>query len=153
VTHTFTIYTDGSCPKNPEGPGGWASVCLQHFFEEDRHEPEYSVVGGDPSTTNNRMEMTAVIEGLAALPAGSFITVVSDSEYVVKGFTEWRPKWHAAGWPARIKNKDLWLQMQGAVDRHMSVIFKHVRGHQGEHYNEMADELAGYQSAKFSETA
>ncbi len=154
MSHTpYTIYTDGSCPKNPEGPGGWASVCLQHLFEDDEFIGELTVTGGDPCTTNNRMEMMAVIEGLAALPAGSIVTVVSDSQYVVKGFIEYRPKWIEAGWPKRIKNQDLWARMEQEVERHWHVTFKHVRGHQGEHYNEMADELAGYESVKFARAA
>jgi len=143
VIETFTLYTDGSCPK-PQGPGGWASVCL-----EDR---SYDRGHGAVSTTNNRMELMGAIGGLRALPP-SRVTVFSDSEYVIKGFTLYRPKWEAQGWPARIKNQDLWFDLIEQVERHISVAFKHVKGHRGDHYNELADELAGYQTDLFARLA
>ncbi|MFA5591841.1 MAG: ribonuclease HI [Micavibrio sp.] len=127
------IYTDGACSGNP-GPGGWAAL-----LRYNGHEKEIS--GGEKETTNNRMEMTAVIEGLAALKRPSNVHLYTDSQYVQKGVTEWMAGWKAKGWPARIKNQDLWQRIDRETARH-KVRFHWVRGHDGHAENERVDKLA-----------
>jgi len=127
------IYTDGACSGNP-GPGGWG-VLLRY----NGHEKELS--GGELETTNNRMEMQAVIEGLSALKKPSAVKLYTDSQYVQKGVTEWMKGWKAKGWPARIKNQDLWLRIDSLLQTH-DVEFIWVRGHNGHDENERVDKLA-----------
>lgn len=127
------IFTDGACSGNP-GPGGWAAL-----LRYNGHEKEIS--GGEPETTNNRMEMMAVIQGLAALKKSSRVNLYTDSQYVQRGVTEWMAGWKAKGWPARIKNQDLWLRIDSEVSRH-DVKFHWVRGHDGHAENERVDKLA-----------
>ena len=127
------IFTDGACSGNP-GPGGWAAL-----LRYNGHEKEIS--GGEHDTTNNRMEMMAVIMGLAALKKSSVVTVYTDSQYVQRGVTEWMAGWKAKGWPARIKNQDLWLRIDAALQNH-KVKFVWVRGHDGHVENERVDKLA-----------
>lgn len=127
------IFTDGACSGNP-GPGGWAAL-----LRYNGHEKELS--GGEPQTTNNRMEMMAVIEGLAALKKPSTVTLFTDSQYVQRGVTEWMKGWKAKGWPERIKNQDLWLRIDSALQVH-DVKFVWVRGHDGHIENERVDKLA-----------
>jgi len=135
--NTVVIYTDGACSGNP-GPGGWGSVLL---FNGHRRE----LSGGERSTTNNRMEMTAVIEALAALKRSCRIVIHTDSTYVMKGMTEWLANWKRRGWKTAdrkpVKNVDLWQQMDAALARH-DVEWRWVRGHSGVPENERADELA-----------
>ncbi len=127
------IYTDGACSGNP-GPGGWGVV-----LRYNGHEKELS--GGETNTTNNRMEMTAVIKALEALSRSVHADLYTDSEYVRKGVTEWMDGWKAKNWPARIKNKDLWLQIDALLQDH-DVTFHWVKGHAGHPDNERADALA-----------
>lgn len=127
------IYTDGACSGNP-GPGGWAAL-----LRYNGHEKEIS--GGDVETTNNRMEMMAVIEALSALKKPSKVTLYTDSQYVQRGVTEWMAGWKAKGWPSRIKNQDLWLRIDAVLQVH-SVKFVWVRGHDGHIENERVDKLA-----------
>lgn len=127
------IFTDGACSGNP-GPGGWAAL-----LRYNGHEKELS--GGEHDTTNNRMEMMAVIMGLAALKKPSTVTLYTDSQYVQKGVTEWMKGWKAKGWPARIKNQDLWQRIDSALQVH-NVKFVWVRGHDGHEENERVDKLA-----------
>lgn len=127
------MFTDGACSGNP-GPGGWAAL-----LRYNGHEKELS--GGERDTTNNRMEMMAVIEGLAALKKPSRVKLYTDSQYVQKGVTEWMKGWKAKGWPARIKNQDLWLRIDSAITTH-KVEFIWVRGHDGHDENERVDKLA-----------
>lgn len=136
------LYTDGACSGNP-GPGGWAFL-LRH--PATNKELENS--GGEPETTNNRMELTAVVRGLEALKRSSHVTLISDSVYVGKGLVEWMPKWKANGWRRRegkqlkeIKNVDLWRLLDTLLARHQ-LVFKHVAGHAGHPENERCDELA-----------
>ena len=124
MTPTHTIYTDGSCLGNP-GPGGWGAI-VEHDGQSD------SLSGGEPKTTNNRMEITAAIKGLEATPPGATVAVYSDSEYVVKTMTK--------GWK-RNANRDLWEQLDRAANAR-NVDFKWVRGHAGHPQNEEADRLA-----------
>jgi ribonuclease HI len=134
---TVVIYTDGACSGNP-GPGGWGSVLMYNG-----HRRELS--GGDPSTTNNRMEMTAVIEALEALKRSCRIVIHTDSTYVMKGMTEWMGNWKRRGWKTAdrkpVKNVDLWQRLDQAIERH-AVEWRWVRGHSGVPENERADELA-----------
>ena len=135
-----TIYTDGACSGNP-GPGGWGAVLLSGI-----HRKEIS--GGDPQTTNNRMELTAAIEALKALNASSQIDLYTDSTYVKKGITEWIVNWKKNNWKRRsgkrflpVKNADLWRELDRLVAEH-DVTFHWVEGHAGDEENERCDELA-----------
>jgi ribonuclease HI len=127
------IFTDGACSGNP-GPGGWAAL-----LRYNGHEKE--IFGGEIETTNNRMEMMAVIEALGALKKASIVKLYTDSQYVQRGVTEWMKGWKAKGWPARIKNQDLWLRIDSEISKH-DVTFIWVRGHDGHEENERVDKLA-----------
>jgi ribonuclease HI len=131
------IYTDGACKGNP-GPGGWGALLI---YGEHRKE----LCGGEKLTTNNRMEMTAVIEALAALKGPSEVVLHTDSTYVMKGMTEWIHAWIKRGWKTAdkkpVKNADLWQLLQAQVQRH-KVQWRWVKGHAGDPGNERADQLA-----------
>jgi ribonuclease HI len=136
------LFTDGACGGNP-GPGGWAFV-LRH--PASGKELEHS--GAERHTTNNRMEMMAVIQGLEALKKPSAVELISDSEYVGKGLSQWMPKWKANGWrrgrgrdSQPVKNEDLWRRLDALLSRHR-VKFTHVRGHCGHPENERCDAAA-----------
>ena len=134
---TVVIYTDGACSGNP-GPGGWGSVMLYNG-----HRRELS--GGESETTNNRMEMMAVIVSLETLKRPCEILLHTDSTYVMKGMTEWLEGWKARNWKTAakkpVKNVDLWQRLDDAIARHR-VDWKWVKGHSGVPENERADELA-----------
>ena len=136
-TGTIHIYTDGACKGNP-GKGGWGAI-----LEVDGKERE--LFGGEPVTTNNRMELTAVIEALAALKRPCRVVLHTDSQYVQKGITEWIHGWKARGWrtAARepVKNVDLWKKLDEVVRAH-EIDWKWVKGHAGDAGNERADALA-----------
>ena len=131
------MYTDGACSGNP-GPGGWGTVMMS-----GRHRKEIS--GGERETTNNRMEMMAIIAGAEALKRGCSVDIYTDSTYVMKGMTEWLDGWKKRGWRTAskqpVKNVDLWQRLERALDRH-EVTWHWVRGHSGIPENERADELA-----------
>jgi ribonuclease HI len=131
------IFTDGACSGNP-GPGGWAAI-----LRSGAHEREIS--GGERATTNNRMELLAVINGLNAVKAPSEVTVHTDSRYVMDGATQWIKKWKSNGWKTSdkkpVKNDDLWRALDEAVSRH-KMKWRWVRGHDGHAENERADALA-----------
>jgi ribonuclease HI len=133
----ITIYTDGACKGNP-GPGGWGV-----WLRSAGHERE--LWGGEALTTNNRMELMAVIEALAALKTRSRVTLYLDSEYVRNGITTWIHNWKRRGWKTAdnkpVKNVDLWLRLDALVQAH-EVQWHWVRGHTGNHGNERADALA-----------
>lgn len=136
------LFTDGACSGNP-GPGGWAFV-LRH----PRSGKEIERSGSERQTTNNRMELLAVIRGLEALHRPASVEVVTDSVYVGRGMSEWMPKWKANGWRRRegkkwaeVKNEDLWRELDALLARHR-VRFTHVRGHAGHPENERCDALA-----------
>jgi ribonuclease HI len=131
------IHTDGACRGNP-GPGGWG-VLLS--WNDTRKE----LSGAERATTNNRMELTAAIMGLAALKRPTVATVQTDSQYVIKGITEWLPSWKARGWRTAdrkpVKNQDLWEQLDQLAGQH-TLRWQWVKGHSGDPGNERVDELA-----------
>ncbi len=138
------IYTDGGCSGNP-GPGGWGAVLI---YGEHRKE----LSGGDPETTNNRMELTAAIEALNALKRPQRVELHTDSQYVRQGITEWIDGWKRNGWRTSqkkpVKNAELWQALDAARERH-DVNWKWVKGHAGDVNNERADELATAAIAEF----
>lgn len=131
------LFTDGACRGNP-GPGGWGA-----YFEYDNARK--SLYGFASETTNNRMEMTAVIEGLKALKRSCTIDLNTDSKYVLQGMTQWLAGWKKNGWKTAakkpVKNADLWQLLDKEVARHQ-IHWNWVKGHSGIHGNEMADQLA-----------
>jgi ribonuclease HI len=131
------IYTDGACKGNP-GPGGWGA-----FLQSQGHTKE--LFGGEPLTTNNRMELTAVIEALQALKKPSVVDVHTDSTYVMQGIQTWMSAWKARGWKTAdkkpVKNVDLWQLLEQACARH-DTRWHWVKGHAGNPGNERADALA-----------
>ena len=131
------IFTDGACRGNP-GPGGWGVI-----LRSGSHEKELS--GGEQSTTNNRMELRAAIEGLAALKRPSRVTVTTDSQYVRQGITQWIEGWKRNQWRTSakkpVKNQDLWQLLDELTSRH-EVTWEWVKGHSGHPDNEHADALA-----------
>ena len=132
-----TFITDGACSGNP-GPGGWCVI-----IKKDDKVNEF--FGGDLETTNNKMELTAVIKGFENLNNASEVLVKTDSTYVINGITKWLPNWKAKGWINSAKkpvaNKDLWEQLESLVSNH-KVDWLWVKGHSGDDENERADELA-----------
>jgi len=131
------IYTDGACKGNP-GPGGWGA-----WLRNGEHEKE--ICGGELNTTNNRMELKAVIEALSALSRPCDVVLHTDSQYVQKGISEWIHGWKKRGWKTAakepVKNADLWQALDAAQARHQ-VEWRWVRGHNGHAGNERADQLA-----------
>ncbi|MGD0142786.1 MAG: ribonuclease HI [Rhizomicrobium sp.] len=131
------VFTDGACSGNP-GPGGWGAI-----LRSGAHEKEIS--GGEPLTTNNRMELMAAIRALEALTKTSTVVVHTDSRYVMDGITQWLPRWKKNGWKTSdkkpVKNEDLWRALEAECARHQ-VTWRWVRGHDGHAENERADALA-----------
>ena len=130
------LYTDGGCEPNP-GIGGWGAVLLYN-----EHTKELS--GGEPDTTNNRMELTAAIEGLSVLSRKCDVVVITDSEYVKRGITEWLPAWKRRGWVRKggaLKNLDLWQRLDALTQKHQ-IDWRWVKGHAGNELNERCDTLA-----------
>jgi ribonuclease HI len=131
------IFTDGACSGNP-GPGGWGAI-----LRAGGHEKEIS--GGEPLTTNNRMELMAAIRALESLKKPSAVTLHTDSRYVMDGATKWLARWKANGWKTAdkkpVKNEDLWRALEAEMARH-DIRWQWVRGHDGHPENERADALA-----------
>ena len=131
------MFTDGACSGNP-GPGGWGVILRAKGSEKE-------LSGGDRATTNNRMEMMAAIQGLAALKAPSTVTLYTDSRYVLDGATKWLLNWKRNGWKTAdkkpVKNDDLWRLLEVEMARH-DIRWQWVRGHDGHPENERADALA-----------
>jgi len=137
------VWTDGACKGNP-GPGGWGALLRQGVHERE-------LFGGESPTTNNRMELLAVIEALAAIRNPSRVVVHTDSQYVKLGITEWVAQWRRRGWKTAdrkpVKNVDLWVRLEAEAARH-EVDWRWVRGHAGDAGNERADELANRGAAQ-----
>lgn len=131
------IYTDGACRGNP-GPGGWGAILLSGDHEKE-------LKGAEPSTTNNRMELMAAIQALAALKRASDVVLYTDSQYVRKGILEWMPQWKLRDWRTAdkkpVKNVDLWQALEREIARH-KIEWHWVKGHAGVPGNERADRLA-----------
>lgn len=145
MTPQVVIYSDGACSGNP-GPGGWGAVMIS-----GEHVKE--ICGGEPGTTNNRMELMAAIQALEALKKPCKVELHTDSTYVMKGISEWIHGWKKRGWKTAdnkpVKNDDLWRRLDVARSRH-DVTWKWVKGHAGHELNERADALArkGLQEAR-----
>ena len=141
------IYTDGSCKYNP-GPGGWGAILVYNGHEKE-------ITGGEAATTNNRMELCAVIEALAALKEPCEVTLCSDSKYVIDGLEKgWAEGWRARGWKKADKspalNSDLWERLLEEVSRHkMTYIW--IKGHDGHPFNERCDTMAQNSADKYKE--
>jgi ribonuclease HI len=131
------IHTDGACRGNP-GPGGWGAILRNGQTEKELY-------GGERETTNNRMELMAAIQALEALKRPCEVTLVTDSEYVKKGITEWLASWKRRGWKTAgkkpVKNQDLWQRLEAATHTH-KIHWQWIRGHTGHPENERADRLA-----------
>jgi Ribonuclease HI len=141
---SVTIYTDGACSGNP-GPGGWGVLLVYQGKEKE-------LSGGEPETTNNRMELTAAIMALEALKRPCAVDLFTDSQYVRHGITQWMHGWKARGWKTAdkkpVKNEDLWRRLDAARQRH-DVTWHWVRGHAGHPENERVDALARAGMAPF----
>ncbi len=131
------IFTDGACKGNP-GPGGWGVLLRKGTTEKE-------LSGSEPDTTNNRMEMTAAIQGLSALTRPCTVDLYTDSKYIVDGITKWLPGWQRRGWKTAdkkpVKNEDLWRQLAALNAKH-TIAWHWVRGHSGHAENERVDKLA-----------
>ena len=134
----YKIYTDGACSGNP-GPGGWGAVIL----EEEKNQKNIS--GNEKDTTNNRMELMAPIMALKKIKINSEVVIYTDSTYVKNGITEWIKNWEKNGWKSAnkkpVKNKDLWIKLDNLC-KDNKIIWKWVKGHSSNKYNNLADELA-----------
>ena len=141
---TVELFTDGACLGNP-GPGGWAALLRYKGTEKE-------LAGGEPLTTNNRMELMAVIQGLKSLTRECSVIVFTDSQYVQKGITEWIGGWKRRDWKTAdkkpVKNVDLWQALDAARLGH-NVTWRWVKGHAGHIENERVDELARAEAEKF----
>ncbi len=137
MSKVIEIFTDGACRGNP-GPGGWGALLRYGSKEKE-------LCGGESETTNNRMEMTAVVEAVSALKAPSTIRITTDSTYVLKGITEWLPGWKKKQWKTAagkpVKNVDLWQKLDELLASH-TVEWRWVKGHAGHAENERVDALA-----------
>jgi ribonuclease HI len=137
MSEQIEIFTDGACKGNP-GPGGWGALMIFKGVEKE-------LWGGEPATTNNRMELMAAICALAELKRECQVRLVTDSQYVMQGIQEWMPNWKKRGWKTAakqpVKNVDLWQRLDEQVQRHQ-ITWHWVRGHTGHPGNERADQLA-----------
>jgi ribonuclease HI len=147
--HDFELFTDGACSGNP-GPGGWA-----YILRDLRTGVETRGAEGAPDTTNNRMELQSVLSGLERTPHGAAVRLVTDSQYVAKGITEWMPGWKARGWMRKegkqlkpVKNVEMWRRLD-ALLAERSVAVEHVLGHAGHPENEECDRMAVAAYQKF----
>lgn len=145
----FVIYTDGSCLRNPDGPGGWAAV-----IRDVRTGKITELADGDPSTTNNRMELSAAIAALTFPQQSSKIALYTDSQYLKNGFTRhWLTAWKKRGWKKAdgqpVLNQDLWKQLDTLYTKH-DVTFHWVKGHVGVELNERCDKLAKREAMRFA---
>lgn len=147
MMYRVEIYTDGACSGNP-GIGGWG--CILRYKQTQKE-----LSGGALETTNNRMELTAVIEALKALKTSCNVTLYTDSQYVMKGITEWLESWKKNGWKTKskkneVKNIDLWQALDALISKH-EIRFVWVKGHNGDEGNERVDALARSEVLKLKE--
>jgi ribonuclease HI len=144
MPHRIRIYTDGACRGNP-GPGGYGAILLYK-------EHQKKISGGEKETTNNRMELRGAIEALKTLKKSSEIILHTDSKYVMDGIMKWITNWKKNGWRTAdrkaVKNADLWQELDVEVEKHQ-IEWIWVKGHSGNHYNEIVDELAREAAEKF----
>ena len=137
MTEVVEIFTDGACRGNP-GPGGWGAILRYK-------DKEKSLSGAEADTTNNRMELMAAIQALETLKRGCQVRLLTDSQYLKKGITEWLPTWKVKNWKTAsrspVKNADLWKRLDAAASRH-AIEWQWIRGHSGHPENELADALA-----------
>ena len=141
---SVSIYTDGACSGNP-GPGGWGAILIYNGIEKE-------ISGGEADTTNNRMELTAVIRALALLKEPCAVTVTTDSQYISRAINEgWLKKWKAAGFTKKggLKNAELWRELDGLLQTH-DVRFVWVKGHAENEYNNRCDRLAVSEREKYA---
>lgn len=148
VPADYVIYTDGSCLRNPDGPGGWAAVIM-----DARQEKLAELHDGNPSTTNNRMELSAAIAALDFVQPGKLVDLYTDSQYLKNAFTKrWLENWKRRGWKTAaggdVKNQDLWQQLDHLFSTRQ-VRFHWVKGHVGIEHNERCDELAKGEAMKY----
>tara|TARA_B100001057_G_scaffold195630_1_gene196368 strand:+ start:759 stop:1214 length:456 start_codon:yes stop_codon:yes gene_type:complete len=138
------IYTDGACIGNP-GLGGWGAIIINQ-------DNEKKISGGSQLTTNNRMEMQAVVEALKFIKTASSITLYTDSKYIINGISSWIYKWKKNNWTSSnkkpIKNIDLWIIIDSFTSKH-TIEWKWIKGHSGDYYNEEVDKLARAEAEKF----
>ncbi|MFF9552063.1 ribonuclease HI [Methylobacterium fujisawaense] len=141
----MTIAFDGACLGNP-GPGGYGAILVNETTGAEK-----IVKGRETATTNNKMELSAAIAGLNSLRPGAHVTMLGDSQYVIKGIAEWMPGWKARGWRAAggkpVANVEQWRALELAVARHASVAWTWVRGHAGHELNERVDRIASGEAA------
>jgi len=155
MTDALTIYTDGGCTDNP-GPGGWAAIIGKKDSKGSENEP-LEISGGDSDTTNNRMELTAVIRALELVMKRYGrelrIEIHTDSKYVQYGITQWMPSWIDKGWKTAagkpVKNKDLWLQLR-ELNEKLTISWLWVKGHSGNPMNERCNQLVTSQRELFA---
>ena len=139
-----SIYTDGACSGNP-GPGGWGAILIYNGIEKE-------ISGGEADTTNNRMELTAVLRALALLKEPCAVTVTTDSQYISRAINEgWLKKWKAAGFTKKggLKNAELWRELDGLLQKH-DVKIVWVKGHADNEYNNRCDKMAVAEREKFA---
>ena len=141
---TIILYTDGACSGNP-GPGGWAALLI--YGKKER-----TISGGNPATTNNRMELQATIEGLKQLKEPCIVEIFTDSKYVLEGFTKWLAGWKSKGWKTAdkkpVKNIELWQALEAASQPHQ-LRWHWVKGHSNDVHNDRVDALAVAEALKF----
>ena len=135
----YIIYTDGACSGNP-GSGGWAAI----IFNKSSGQ-KYKKIGGEIATTNNRMELKAIIEALESIPKESSLEIFTDSKYAINGIEVWIKKWKTNDWlgsnKKKIKNKDLWVKLD-TLSQQFQIKWNWVKGHSGDKYNDEVDRLA-----------
>ena len=140
----YKIYTDGACSGNP-GKGGWAAIIL------NEKSFQFNISGNVKNTTNNRMELIAPIMALNKIKKKSEITIYTDSKYVKNGITDWIQRWKVNNWKSSnkkpVKNKDLWIKLDNSCQKH-KVVWKWVKAHAGNKYNNLVDELAVFECNK-----
>ena len=143
----YIIYTDGACLGNP-GPGGWATIIF-----DKKNEKRIQRVGSELTTTNNRMELTAIIESLRTIPLQSNLIVFTDSKYVINGIELWIFQWKKNNWLAsnkkKVKNKDLWILLD-SLTKNLKIKWNWVKGHSGDRFNEEVDKLARDEALKLN---